>query len=168
MVTITLAPWAPEHLGVLIAANTPTMTRYLGGPESENEVRVRHDRYLGLGTGTDAQMFAVEADGTAVGAIGFWTIDHDGEPAYETGWHVLADGQGRGVARVALRALIDRLVEMGPSHRLLLAFPSVDNVASNSLCRGAGFDDLGETEMSYRGTALLTRIWALDLHRPPG
>ena len=43
-------------------------------------------------------MFRIDADGTPVGGIGYWKVDHDGVPAWETGWSVEPAWQGLGIA----------------------------------------------------------------------
>lgn len=164
MAVVTLTPWAPEHLPSLIEADTPEMTRYLGGPEGDDEVRRRHERYLRSRTSGEAWMYAIVVDGDPGGGIGFWPIEHDGDAAYETGWNVLPRFQGRGVAGAALHALIRLVAEEAPPRRRLLAYPSVQNEASNALCRAAGFSDLGERDLPFRGAVLRTRVWSLDLH----
>ncbi|WP_083866284.1 GNAT family N-acetyltransferase [Microbacterium yannicii] len=42
--------------------------------------------------------------GEPAGGIGYWKVEHDGTPAWETGWNVFPEWQGRGVARAALAA----------------------------------------------------------------
>ena len=41
-------------------------------------------------------MFRIDVDGAPVGGIGYWQVEHDGVPAYETGWSVVPEWQGRG------------------------------------------------------------------------
>ncbi len=94
MEVVSLDPWAPPHFALLVAANTPHMTHYLGGPESDDELRARHERYLRSPESGDAWMYAIEVDGVPAGGIGFWRVEHDGEDAYETGWNVLPAWQG--------------------------------------------------------------------------
>lgn len=168
MTVVALEPWAPQHLSLLVEANTAAMTRQLGGPESDEEVHRRHERYLRQTASGDIRMFAIRADGELAGGIGFWPIDHDGEAAYETGWNVLPQWQGLGIAGTALRALIQLAadeVDTSPRKRLF-AYPSVQNAASNALCRRMGFEVLGERDFPFRGEVLRTQVWALDL-RPP-
>jgi RimJ/RimL family protein N-acetyltransferase len=162
---VTLVPWAPRHLPLLVAANTAEMTRHLGGPESDEEVRARHDRYLRLSTAPDAtsRPFAIEVDGVPAGGIGTWPVEHDGEDAYETGWNVLPGWQGRGVASAAVRELVRRLVRDAPARERLYAFPSVENAASNALCRATGFVEVEVRDLPYRDAVLRTRVWVLEL-----
>lgn len=166
MPIVTLASWDREHLWLLLEADTVEMTRHLGGPEGDDAVQRRHERYLRAREDGSAWMYAIEADGQPAGGIGFWPIEHDGEKAYETGWHVLPRWQGKGVARQALRALIYAVGQDAPPRARLFAYPSVDNAASNALCRNAGFADLGERDFPFRGTVLRARVWALDLPQP--
>jgi RimJ/RimL family protein N-acetyltransferase len=166
MTVVTLTPWAAQHFPLLVEANTPAMTQYLGGPESDEDVRRRHQRYLRSSTSNDTWMFAIEADGQPAGAIGFWSIEQDGEAAYETGWNVLPGWQRRGVASAAVRALVDLVVQEAPPRERLFAYPSIDNAASNALCRAMGFVDLGERDFPFRAIVLRTSVWALDLREP--
>jgi RimJ/RimL family protein N-acetyltransferase len=161
MAIVTLRPWAETDLPVLEEANTPAMTRFLGGPESDDEVRARHARYLRLNASGEAWMSAIEVDGVAAGGIGFWPMEHDDQPGYEAGWHVLPRFAGRGVAREALGLLLTQ-VAAAPPRGLLYAYPSVENAASNALCRSAGFTARGEIEAPWRGGMLRMRVWALD------
>ncbi|WP_218869270.1 GNAT family N-acetyltransferase [Microbacterium sp. AK009] len=164
MATVILRPWAPEHLPLLLAADTADMTRFLGGSEGEDAVLRRHQNYLRSRDGGQEWMFAIEADGEGAGGIGFWTTEHDGEAAYEVGWNVLPAWQGRGIAREALSIVVDILRSDVPPLPRAYAYPSVDNAPSNALCRSAGFADHGERDFPFRGTVLRTRVWALELH----
>lgn len=163
MTVVTLRRWREDDMPLLVHANTPEMTRFLGGPEDEAALRDRHERYLRLDAAGDAWMYAIEVDGVAGGGIGFWPIDHDGEPAYEAGWNVLPAWHGRGVAGEALRQVLARIREEAPPRRRVYAYPHIENAASNALCRRAGFRDLGERDFPWRGGTLPTRVWAYDL-----
>ena len=101
---VTLQRWGPDDLPVLERANTPEMTAHLGGPETDEQVRQRHERYLRQWDTGEARMFRIDVDDEPAGGIGWWQVEHDGVPAYETGWSVFPEWQGKGVARAALRA----------------------------------------------------------------
>ena len=167
MTGVTLEPWAPQHLSLLVEANTATMTRYLSGPESDEEIQRRHEQYLRQTASGEIWMFAILADGEPAGGIGFWPIEHDGEDAYETGWNVLPQWQGKGIAGTALRALIQLAADEADtaSRKRLFAYPSVQNAASNALCRRTGFEVLGQRDFPFRGKVLHTQVWALDLRQ---
>ena len=160
--TVTLAPWGSGDLPLLERANTPEMTAHLGGPETPAQLDERHARYLRLTATGEAVMFRIERDGTPVGGIGYWQVEHDGAPAWETGWNVLPEWQGQGIAREALRQVIRAVAERG-DRDLLVAYPGVGNPASNALCRAAGFEHRGSRTEPWRGGELTFNIWVLDM-----
>jgi RimJ/RimL family protein N-acetyltransferase len=162
---VTLETWAEADLPLLERANTPEMTRFVGGPETPEQLVERNRRYLRLMAAGTAEMYRIEVDGTPAGGIGFWQVDHEGTPAYETGWNTLPEFQGRGVAGEALRMLIARVVARG-DRDLLVAYPGIENPASNALCRGAGFAHVGSGTAPWRGGELTYNVWTLALRHP--
>lgn len=51
---VRIEPWGDADLALLRLLNAPEMTEHLGGPETEEQILVRHKRYLkidGRGTG---------------------------------------------------------------------------------------------------------------------
>lgn len=139
------------------------MTQHLAGSESEAGVRQRHANYLRSWADGTARMFVITADDQAVGGIGWWDTEWRGEPAHETGWFVVPEAQGRGVARSAVRLIVDDAAEHA-KFRFLTAFPAVTNAASNALCAAAGFRHYGEELFPFRGQELRVAAWAVDLH----
>lgn len=160
--TVTLTRWSDGDLGLLERMNAPEMTVHLGGPETADEVRDRHARYLRLWESDEARTYRIDVDGEPAGGIGYWAVEHDARPAWETGWSVLPEHQGRGVAGAALRALLAEIRADG-RRDLLVAYPGIDNRASNALCARAGFVAQGEGTEPWRGGELTFRIWALDM-----
>ncbi|UYO98083.1 GNAT family N-acetyltransferase [Microbacterium sp. M28] len=163
--TVRLRRWAPSDLPLLYRANTPEMTAHLAGPETDDQVQERNQRYLRLWREGAARMFVVEDDEAAVGGIGWWTTEWDDQDVHETGWFILPEMQGRGIGRAALALLVQDVREHR-TERLLTAFPSEDNLPSNALCRGAGFSLVATRELAFRGQTLQTNVWALDLDSP--
>ncbi len=161
-VDVTLHRWSPGDQSVLERANTPEMTRFLGGPETPEKLLERHENYLRHWESGHAHMFRIDVDGVPAGSIGWWRIEHKGTPAYETGWGVEPEWQGRGVARLALRRLIADVRADG-ERTLLVAYPGVENPGSNALCRGAGFTHTGSETAPWRGGELTFNIWELDM-----
>lgn len=159
---VTLEPWGPDDLPLLERANTPEMTAYLGGPETPAELEERHARYLRQTAEGTAAMYRIEADGVAVGGIGYWPVEHDGAPAWETGWNVFPEWQRHGLARAALRLVVREVARRG-DRELLVAYPGVDNPASNALCRSAGFEHRGTGTGPWRGGELAFNVWVLDM-----
>lgn len=99
--------------------------------------------------------------GEAIGSTGFWEHDEDGVKVWETGWHVLPDLQGRGIATAATRLTVEAAwsVIRRPVH----AYPSIENAASNAIARKVGFRLLGERDFEYpKGHWMRCNDWAID------
>ncbi|MFF6793265.1 GNAT family N-acetyltransferase [Streptomyces filamentosus] len=168
--SVRLVPWSEEDAGLLRALNAPELMEHLGGPETEEQLERRHRRYVGLSTDATpaGRMFRIVLlpEERTAGSIGFWSTEENGEQVYETGWAVLPGFQGRGVATLAARAVAERARAAG-LHRHLHAFPSVENAASNAVCRRAGFELLGEQDLEYPpGRPMRCNDWRLDLLGP--
>jgi RimJ/RimL family protein N-acetyltransferase len=155
---VSLEPWSEGDLDLLRKTNTPAMTEHLGGPETEEQLLARHRRYLDPNANGD--MFRVVLpEGEVVGSTGEW----QGAPAYETGYGVLPEFQGRGLAVAATVAVVGKAKTDG-RHRFLHAFPSIDHVASNAVCRKAGFELVEECEFEYpKGHFIRSNVWRMDL-----
>lgn len=163
---VVLVPWSEGDFWLLQRVNSPEMTVHLGGPESEERLADRHRRYVVLGAGC---MYRVALAGTeeTVGSVGFWEREWRGGVVWETGWGVLPEFQGRGLAAAAARAVVGAAQEAG-GHRYLHAFPKVGNAASNGVCRRAGFTLLGTVDLEYpKGNPITSNDWRVDL-RPGG
>ncbi len=159
-----LQPWSEgdlELLGKLLG--DPAMTTYLGGPESAEQILKRHQRYLRLDPNGPDHMFKIVVDSVAVGSVGYWERPSQDETVYETGWSVLPEYQGRGIATKAMELLIER-ARSENRHQYMHAFPSVDNAPSNAICRKLGFMRLAAHEFEYPPGNLMTcNDWRFDL-----
>ncbi|GAA1887547.1 hypothetical protein GCM10009753_15100 [Streptantibioticus ferralitis] len=160
-----IEPWADGDLELLRRLNAPEMTEHLGGPETEEQVLARHARYVDIaGTGT-GRMFRIVLlpQGEVVGSVGYWERAWREETVYETGWGVLPPFQRRGIAAAAVAAAVTS-AQAERAHRHLHAFPSIDNPASNALCRKLGFSLLGECDFEYPpGSPMRCNDWRLEL-----
>ena len=158
--SVRLEPWGADGFELLRALNASAMTRHLVRPESAEQLADRQRRYAL----PDSGMFKVvwAATGEAVGSVGYWETEWRGEPGYETGWAVLPAFQGRGVATAATAQAIER-TRAEARHSAVYAFPSVENDASNAICRKLGFELAGEHEFAYRGSPLRCNVWRLAL-----
>jgi RimJ/RimL family protein N-acetyltransferase len=159
---VRLVPWAEGDFWLLRRTNSPEMTEHLGGPESEEQLVRRHRRYVESATG---QMYRVTlADGgQTIGPVGYWEREWRDGTVWEAGWGVLPEFQGRGLAARAARAVVEAARAEG-RHRYLHAFPNVDNTASNSVCRRAGFTLLGPARVEYpKGHWNTSNDWRVDL-----
>ncbi|MEU6995654.1 GNAT family N-acetyltransferase [Streptomyces sp. NPDC046465] len=157
-----LEPWVDEGgLALLLRLNTPGMTAHLGGPETHEKVVDRHRRYLGLDD--KGRMFRITLDGETAGSIGYWETVWQGETVWETGWGVLPEFQGRGVAAGAAR-LVTAEARAAGRHTSLHAFPATDHGASNAVCRKAGFTLRGEANVEYpKGNWHACNDWRVGL-----
>ncbi|MEL5956683.1 GNAT family N-acetyltransferase [Streptomyces sp. CLV115] len=169
---VRIEAWSDADLELLRRANAPELMDHLGGPETEEQLMARHGRYVELSadrTGRGRMFRVALADrAEAVGTIGFWERTWQGQEVYETGWAVLPEYQGLGIATAATRAVAEQ-ARAERKHRFLHAYPSVENGASNAVCRKAGFTLIGECDFEYPpGHALLTNDWRLDLDLAPG
>jgi RimJ/RimL family protein N-acetyltransferase len=163
---IRLESWGADDLPLLRRTlGDPEMTTYLGGPESEEKLVERQRRFERLAESGAGRMFKIveEATGEAVGSVGYWQREWREEEIYEIGWMVLPEFQGRGIAAAATAQAIDRARADG-GRRRIHAFPSVENTASNAICRKLGFELAGEIDFEYPpGSTMRCNDWRLDL-----
>jgi RimJ/RimL family protein N-acetyltransferase len=164
-VSVRIVPWSADDLPVLERSNTPEMTEYLGGPESPEKLVERQWRFLRLWDSGEARMFTIRADGIpdTVGSVGYWTSTWHGAHVYESGWSVATAYQGRGFASRGLAACLNHAADHG-SRDVLVAFPRIDNGASNALCRSLGFELSGVEDFEYPpGNPIQVNAWRFDL-----
>ena len=159
---VELKPYSESDLPFLRRNNAPEMTEFLGGPETEAKLLERHQRYVNLKAGT-AYMFVIWLDGQAVGSIGYWEKEWNGDKVWEAGWGVLPEYQGRGIALAAIKAAVEK-ARIEHKYRFMHAYPKIENLASNALCRNAGFELMGECDFEYpKGVPIRCNDWRLEL-----
>ena len=147
--------WSEEDLALLTALNgDPVQMRHVGGAESAAKIAERQQRYA-----NDPFQFRIADGEEAAGWVGFWEREWRGEKIYEIGWSVLPAFQGRGLASAATALVLDvtRTAAGLPVH----AFPGVENVPSNAVCRTLGFS-LVEAGMAFEfppGTMMVCNDW---------
>lgn len=159
---VALRAWTDADLPLLRGLlGDPAMMTYLGGPESEEKLLARHQRYLDVDATGTGRVFVITTgpEHTAVGWIGYWESTWHGEACWETGWSVLPEFQGRGLAtRGAALALEEAAAER--RHPFIYAFPAVANGPSNGVCAKLGFEKLGSETLEYPpGTQMECVIW---------
>jgi RimJ/RimL family protein N-acetyltransferase len=162
---IRLEHWAEEDFPLLVKLNAPEMTEHLGGPETDEQLRRRHERYVRLADSTEAFIYKIvlEATGDVVGGVNFWEREWQGRPVYEMGWGVLPQFQGRGIASAAVKEAIDEARATG-RRNAIHAFPSVENGPSNAICRKAEFQLMGEVPFEYpKGHWMRCNDWRITL-----
>ena len=164
MGNVLLQPWSEDDLPLLEKLmGDPDMMAHLGGPETPEQILKRHQRYLRLPE-TD-HMFKVVLGSVAevVGSIGYWEKTWRDQAVYEIGWLVLPGYQGHGIATKAAAAVIEH-ARREPKYQFMHAFPSVENPASNAICRKLGFTLVDECQVEYPpGRWMTINDWSLDL-----
>lgn len=163
-----IPPYAEGDMWVLEKTlGDPSQMVHLNGPESQEALRKRHEKYLARSSDPIAGcMFTITigSENAPAGNVGFWETEWDGQKGWEAGWFVLPEFQGQGIATTATRTLVDHVAKL--SLRFLFAFPSVNNGPSNAICRKLGFTLIGETDNEYppkSGRRLRVNVWRLDL-----
>jgi RimJ/RimL family protein N-acetyltransferase len=144
---VRIVPWADGDLELLRRVNTPQMKKHVGGPETDEQVLARHQRYLNIAATGKGCMFSIVLipESEAVGTIGYWERIWQAETVYEMGWNILPSFQGRGIAAAAAAAAV-------ASH------------SSNAICRKVGFSFVEECEFEYPpGSFMQSNDWCLDL-----
>ena len=165
MSLIDLQPWSEENLSLLERLNTPEMTKFLGVPESKEQLLRRHSRYLEAAASPTTRVFKIvySSDLIPVGQVCYWERSWRDQLVWESGWGVLPAYQGQGVASQALTLLLER-AGSERKHRFLHAFPSIENGASNALCRKLGFVKIEECDFEYPpGHRMRCNDWQIDL-----
>jgi RimJ/RimL family protein N-acetyltransferase len=164
MTQIWIEPWTSEDrdlLGALLG--DPIMTAHLGGPETAEMLDARQARYE-----RDPRQHRIRVEGVeqGVGYVGYWEKEWRSEHVWEVGWAVRPEFHGRGIATEAMRLLVE-VIRSLPDRRDVHAFPSVDNGASNAVCRKLGFELLGASDFEYPpGNRLRCNDWRLKIDRP--
>lgn len=160
---VTLETWSAGDIDILERCNTLEVKRYIGGPETPEKLLDRHRRYLDEAIPGETRMFRISYDGLGAGSIGYWERRWRGGPVHETGWAVVPDLHGRGIAGRAAALLIE-VLRGERRHRYLHAFPAPDNAASNAICRKLGFELMAECDFEYPpGNVMRSNDWRLDL-----
>ena len=162
---VWLERWQVDDLPVLERSNTPEMTVFLGGPESDRQIIARHAKFLHLWETGDARMFRIRSSDAAepVGSVGYWKKHWHGNDIYETGWSVHTAHQGNGIAARALAECLQFAAVNGDREQVF-AFPRTDNAASNALCLRAGFTLAGEADFEYpKGHPIRVNEWMFEL-----
>ena len=163
---VSIRPYAEGDLWVLEKTlGDPTQMVHLNGPESPEKLQSRHTKYVAMSADPHAgcmYTITVGSENAPVGNVGYWETEWDGQKGWETGWFVLPEFQGKGIATAAMRILVDHVAKL--DRRFLFASPSVTNAPSNAICRKLGFVLTKDVHSEYpAGKPLHINVWRLDL-----
>jgi RimJ/RimL family protein N-acetyltransferase len=164
--TVRIELWGENDLPLLQKTlGDPRMTEHLGGPESPEKLVERQGRFERLAASGTGMMFKIidVSTGESVGSVGYWDKTWRDQEVWETGWFVIPEFQGRGVAKAAMIQMI-AVARADGKHRFIHAFPSIHNVPSNAIARSLGFTLVGEHTFEYPpGHFMQCNDWHLDL-----
>ena len=144
----------------------PVMMAELGGPLPRKGIEQKVARDVQAAAVDEAWIKMIVPGETApevvAGSVALWSHDeHGGEPITEIGWMVLPEFQGRGLAKQAVRMLLE-LARDEDRWGLVHAFPATTNGPSNGICRSLGFRLAGEREVTFAGRVLRSNDWVIN------
>jgi RimJ/RimL family protein N-acetyltransferase len=144
----------------------PVMMAELGGPLPRDgiEEKVARDARAAAAGESWIKMIVPDDAGPDVvaGSVTLWSHEVDGpEPITEIGWMVLPEFQGRGLAKRAVRMLLELARDDG-RWGLVHAFPATTNSPSNGICRSLGFRLAGERDVTFAGRVLRSNHWVIN------
>jgi RimJ/RimL family protein N-acetyltransferase len=142
----------------------PAMMTELGGPlprDGIEEIVSRHARLTRPGEALICMIVPDDDPAVVAGTVALFVREHEGKPLAELGWAVLPPFQGRGIAKAAVRMLLDRARDQR-RWGLVHAFPGVTNPASNAVCRSTGFTLVGPLDVWFAGRLCRANHWQID------
>ncbi|PEI90312.1 GNAT family N-acetyltransferase [Bacillus pseudomycoides] len=166
---IRIEPWNNANLTLLRLMNVPEMLEYLGGPETEEQLLARHERYLKISELGTGRMFSIVLlpQLEIIGSVGYWDSYWKEENVYEIGWSVLPPFQGRGIATKAVEKAIAH-AKMEQKYRFIHAFPAINNPASNAICQKLDFLFISECDFEYPPESVMRcNNWRLEITTKP-
>jgi len=143
----------------------PVMMAELGGPHPREKIPNILKNVLSYVESGRAWAYKIILDEQAVGSIGIWESDYEGQPINEITWMVLPAYQGRGICSQAVRAVLDK-AHMEGRWDVIHAFTGVNNAPSNAVCRKAGFSMLEVCDVDYADRILHCNHWRIDVNAP--
>jgi RimJ/RimL family protein N-acetyltransferase len=143
----------------------PVMMAELGGPLPRDGIEAKVERDVGEAAAGTAWIKMIVPDVAAprvvAGTVVLWSHEQDGAALSEIGWMVLPEFQGRGLAKAAVRTLLERARDEDRWGRVH-AFPGITNAASNGICRSLRFTLLEERDVIFADRVIRANHWAID------
>lgn len=147
----------------------PAMMAELGGPRPVEEIapKVAKDVRDAEADTSWIKMIVLDEEhpDEVAGSVALWTHAGTESPFSEIGWMVLTEYQGRGIAKDAVRRVLEAARRDG-RWGLIHAFPGVTNAPSNGVCRSLGFELLGAEEIEFGGQPFASNHWVFDAGGP--
>jgi RimJ/RimL family protein N-acetyltransferase len=161
---VDLRPWTDADLPLLRRlVGDSAMMAHLGGPETEEQILGRHERYLAMADGRSGRPLVVTSGADAVGWVGYWESSWHDEPIWEIGWAIVPEQQGKGIATAGAALAIERATQDG-RFRHMHAYPGVDNVPSNRVCERLGFMLVATADVEYpKAHWMRCNVWRREL-----
>jgi RimJ/RimL family protein N-acetyltransferase len=167
---VTLRAWTAADVPDIVAmCGDPDVIRFTSVPVpyDADDAQLWLDLHPGRMAAGDGAAFAITeaGDGRAVGSIGVRVLHEQG--AAETGYHIIAERRGRGLATAALRLVARWTFAELPVGRLQLT-THLDNPGSQRVAEKAGFTREGvlRSWADQRGERVDLVMWSL-LPRDP-
>lgn len=152
----------------------PQMMAELGGPLPREGIEAKVRRDVEDTASGESWVLMIETGSEPVGVAGsvvLWMHDSHRGPISEIGWMVLPEFQGRGIAKAAVQALLER-ARAEQRWGVVHAYPGVTNGASNGICRSLGFTFVSEETVTFADRTIRSNHWQIDSQtfqaaRPP-
>ncbi|MGI9005378.1 MAG: GNAT family N-acetyltransferase [Streptosporangiaceae bacterium] len=157
----------PDDVGAYVRMRCdPVMMAELGGPLPREGIEEKVASDAQAAAAGDAWIKMIVPDEIApdlvAGSVTLWTHEEDGgAPVSEIGWMVLSEFQGRGLAKRAVRMLLELARDDG-RWGLVHAFPATTNGPSNGICQSLGFSFAGERDVTFTGRVLRSNHWVIN------
>lgn len=133
----------------------PIVMAELGGALPREGIEAKVQRDVAMAERGESWASVIETEqGESAGTICIWTQDGHSE----IGWMVAPEHQGRGLAKAAARALLERARVEG-RWGVVHAYTGVTNAPSNAICRALGFTLVGPADITYEGRVLVCNHW---------
>ena len=148
----------------------PVMMAELGGPLPREGIEAKVARDVSDAESGEALILMVGPDearpGEVAGSVVLWSHEDEESPddtLSEVGWMILPEFQGRGLAKAAVRELLERARRQG-RWGLVHAVPGATNGPSNGICRSLGFTLLAECDVTFADRIIRTNHWVINPH----
>lgn len=142
---LRLEPFVDEHFdGLWLLNSDPVVMRYVGGPETEEELRetIRRVKERWRTLGFSWWAFVAKASDEIVGAGCVQHIENDARQPLEIGWRLSPEHWGKGLATEAAEAMAKfAFNSLRASCVYAIAHP--DNAASVRVMQRLGMQSLG-------------------------